>query len=134
MPDRTKAILGEGESPVKALVESSQLLVKAGATFLAFPCNTAHYFLPEVEAVVSIPIINVIEETTAEVEQRAFQIGILATGGTVKRNLQTALKARGIGRRFPMRALAVMEAIYAVKASAILRRLHRFWSLRSFTW
>ena len=40
VPDRTKAILGEGPSPVNALIESSQLLEKARATFLAFPCNT----------------------------------------------------------------------------------------------
>jgi aspartate racemase len=125
VPDRTKAILGEGESPVKALVESSQLLVKAGATFLAFPCNTAHYFLPEVEAVVSIPIINMIEETAAEVEQRGIsKIGILATDGTVKTGIyQTALKAREIGAEIPDEKgqLAVMEAIYAVKAGYDLK-------------
>ena len=54
VPDRTKAILGEGESPVRALIKSSQVLERAGATFLAFSCNTAHYFLPEVEAVVFV--------------------------------------------------------------------------------
>jgi len=68
VPDRTKAVLGEGQSPVQALIESSRLLEKAGVTFLVFPCNTAHYFLPEVQSAVSVPIINMIEETAAEVQ------------------------------------------------------------------
>ncbi|HXL04607.1 MAG: aspartate/glutamate racemase family protein [Firmicutes bacterium] len=125
VPDRTKAILGDGPSPVKALIESSQLLENAGATFLAFPCNTAHYFLPQVEAAVSVPIINMIEETAAEVEQAGIsKIGILATDGTVKTGIyQKALKARGIEAEIPdeKSQLAVMEAIYAVKAGCDLK-------------
>jgi len=125
VPDRTKAILGDGPSPVKALIESSQLLENAGATFLAFPCNTAHYFLPQVEAAVSVPIINMIEEAAAEVEQAGIsKIGILATDGTVKTGIyQKALKARGIEAEIPdeKSQLAVMEAIYAVKAGCDLK-------------
>jgi aspartate racemase len=120
VPDRTKAILGEGPSPVKALVESFQLLEKAGVTFLAFPCNTAHYYLPEVEARVSIPIVNMIEETAVEVEQAGIsKIGILATDGTIRTGIyQKALKRRGIETEIPDEKgqLAVMQAIYAVKA------------------
>lgn len=125
VPDRTKAILGEGESPVRALIESSQLLEKAGAMFLAFSCNTAHYFLPEVEAVVCVPIINMIEETAAEAERANIaRVGILATDGTVRTGLyQRALRARGIETEIPdeKRQLAVMEAIYAVKAGLDLK-------------
>jgi aspartate racemase len=125
VPDRTKAILGEGESPVRALIKSSQVLERAGATFLAFSCNTAHYFLPEVEAVVFVPIINMIEETAAEAERANIaRVGILATDGTVRTGLyQQALHARGIETEIPdeKRQLAVMEAIYAVKAGLDLK-------------
>lgn len=125
VPDRTQAILGEGPSPVKALIESSQVLEKAGATFLAFPCNTAHYFMPEVEARVSIPIINMISETAAEVEKAGIsKVGILATDGTIKTGIyQMALKARGIEAEIPdeKHQLNVMEAIYAVKAGYDLK-------------
>jgi aspartate racemase len=129
VPDRTKAILGEGPSPVKALVESAQLLEKAGATFLAFPCNTAHYFLPEVEVRVSVPIIDMIEETSIEVEKAGVsKIGILATDGTIKTGIyQKALKRRGIEAEIPdeKRQLAVMEAIYGVKAGYDLKDAER---------
>jgi aspartate racemase len=129
IPDRTKAILGEGPSPVKALVESAQLLEKAGATFLAFPCNTAHYFLPEVEVRVSVPIIDMIEETAIEVEKAGVaKIGILATDGTIKTGIyQRALKRRGIEAEIPdeKRQLAVMEAIYGVKAGYDLKDAER---------
>ena len=129
IPDRTKAILGEGPSPVKALVESAQLLEKAGATFLAFPCNTAHYFLPEVEVRVSVPIIDMIEETAIEVEKAGISnIGILATDGTIKTGIyQKALKRRGIEAEIPCEKgqLAVMEAIYAVKAGYDLKEAAR---------
>ncbi len=129
VPDRTKAILGEGPSPVKALVESAQLLEKAGATFLAFPCNTAHYFLPEVEVRVSVPIIDMIEETAIEVEKAGVaKIGILATDGTIKTGIyQKALKRRGIEAEIPdeKRQLAVMEAIYGVKAGYDLKDAER---------
>jgi aspartate racemase len=129
IPDRTKAILGEGPSPVKALVESAQLLERAGATFLAFPCNTAHYFLPEVEVRVSVPIIDMIEETAIEVEKAGISnIGILATDGTIKTGIyQKALKRRGIEAEIPCEKgqLAVMEAIYAVKAGYDLKEAAR---------
>ncbi len=125
VPDRTKAILGEGPSPVNALIESSQLLERAGATFLAFPCNTAHYFLPEVEARVSVPIINMIEETAIEVEQAGIsKIGILATDGTIKTGIyQAALTRHQIESEIPdgKCQLAVMEAIYGVKAGYDLK-------------
>jgi aspartate racemase len=129
VPDRTKAILGEGPSPVKALVESAQLLEKAGATFLAFPCNTAHYFLPKVEVRVSVPIIDMIEETAIEVEKAGVsKIGILATDGSIKTGIyQKALKRRGIEAEIPdeKRQLAVMEAIYGVKAGYDLKDAER---------
>ncbi len=125
VPDRTKAILGEGQSPVQALIESSRLLEKAGVTFLVFPCNTAHYFLPEVQSAVSVPIINMIEETAAEVQHAGIsKIGILATDGTVTTGIyQIALKARGIEAEVPDEfcQFAVMKAIYAVKAGHDLK-------------
>lgn len=125
IPDRTKAILGEGPSPVEALVESAQLLEKAGATFLAFPCNTAHYFLPEVAAKVSIPIIDMIEETAIEAEKSGIsRVGVLASDGTVKTGIyQKALRKRGIEVEIPdeKHQLAVMEAIYGVKAGYDLK-------------
>lgn len=60
IPDRPAAIRGEGESPAPMMQESAQMLEKWGAELLAIPCNTAHYFLPQVQAAVSIPVLDMI--------------------------------------------------------------------------
>jgi aspartate racemase len=86
IPDRTNAILGRGEDPVPVMVQSALRLQEAGAGILAVPCNAAHYFLPRVESCLSIPVINMIEETCSHI--RSFysdllKVGLLAATGTV---------------------------------------------------
>ncbi|GAH53208.1 unnamed protein product, partial [marine sediment metagenome] len=63
IPDRTAAILGKGEDPLPALQETARNLEKAGVDFIIIPCNTAHYFLPQIQKSVNIPVLNMIEET-----------------------------------------------------------------------
>ncbi len=55
IPDRTAAILGNGESPLPAMAESAKTLERAGADFIVIPCNTAHYWLDELQKEVAIP-------------------------------------------------------------------------------
>ena len=44
-PDRTAYILGESEDdPFAQMERDAEMLVQYGATLLAIPCNTAHYF------------------------------------------------------------------------------------------
>ena len=47
IPDRTKAILGEGQSPAPEMITSAGKLIGMGADLLMMPCNTAHYFYEE---------------------------------------------------------------------------------------
>ncbi|MCK4835869.1 MAG: aspartate/glutamate racemase family protein, partial [Candidatus Aminicenantes bacterium] len=47
IPDRTAAIIGEGDSPLPDLIKTAQSLEKAGAHFLVMPCVTAHHFYPD---------------------------------------------------------------------------------------
>jgi len=58
IPDRTKAILGLGPSPVEAMIESGRYLEQSGADFLLMPCMTAHHFIKPVQEALSIKIIN----------------------------------------------------------------------------
>ena len=44
IPDRTPAIIGDGENPLPLMAETAKNVEKAGADFLIMPCNTAHYF------------------------------------------------------------------------------------------
>lgn len=44
IPDRTAAILGEGQSPLPEMVRTARNLERAGVDFIVMPCNTAHYY------------------------------------------------------------------------------------------
>ncbi|AKB85259.1 aspartate/glutamate racemase family protein [Methanococcoides methylutens] len=90
IPDRTQAILGLGVSPVEEANKSIEVLENAGAEIIAIPCNTMHYFYPELQASTKVPIINMITETASYI-QKAFpdmkKIGLLATTGTIMTRL-----------------------------------------------
>ena len=98
IPDRTKAILGQGESPVPAMVKSARRLETAGADFIIIACNTAHYFLPEVAPQIKIPVLSIVETAANEIQKRGYKkVGLLATSGTIRTGLyQKALNAKGI--------------------------------------
>jgi len=100
IPDRTRAILENGEDPVPPLLESARLLEKAGAGILAIPCNAAHYFVPQVQAQIGIPILNMIGETCREFRSRlpnASTAGLLAASGTVRSGIyQTVFDCAGV--------------------------------------
>lgn len=83
IPDRTEAILYGGYSPVPLLQESARRLEGAGADFVIIPCNTAHYFIEEVRAVVGIPVLNMVGATMEQIPDGSVA-GLLATTGTVK--------------------------------------------------
>ena len=85
-PDRTGYILGsQEENPLPVMAEDAKKLEAYGADVIAIPCNTAHYFYNEIRSAVSVPVLNIIEET-AEVASScgAKTVGILATDGTVR--------------------------------------------------
>lgn len=88
IPDRTAFILGTSdESPLPKMIEDAKLLEKTGCDMIVIPCNTAHFFYDEVEKNVSIPIINIIDETVrycVESTPGIKNIGLLATEGTIK--------------------------------------------------
>ena len=68
------------------LVEGVKKLEKIGADFIAIPCNTVTKYLKEMEGSVSIPIINIVEETRKKIA--SFEkAGLLATKLTIRSNL-----------------------------------------------
>jgi len=87
IPDRTRAIIGNGEDPVPELIKSAKILEQSGADFLIMPCNTAHYFVDAIKENVHIPLINMLEETVKYTYEKYGQdtvVGIMATDGTIK--------------------------------------------------
>lgn len=85
IPDRTAFILGESKrSPLFDMTQDAQMLARAGCDFLVLPCNTAHFFHEHIQNAVSVPLLNIIEETVkACAAQGAHTVGVLATAGTV---------------------------------------------------
>ena len=117
IPDRTAAILdADAESPAAMLAEDARRLEQWGADVIAVPCNTAHYFYPEMSGAVKAPVLHMIREAAAELErQQVRRVGILATTGTIRSGLyQSALKERGIEPVFPSERWQeqVMSLIY----------------------
>jgi aspartate racemase len=99
IPDRTAGILGGREEEVfRHLLADAKLLEQMGATVLAIPCNTSHYFADRLQAQLNIPLINMIRETVAAIQASGKKkVGILATDGTVRTGIyQDALTQAGL--------------------------------------
>lgn len=119
IPDRTKAIISDGEDPVRELVNSAKILEKGGADFLIMPCNTAHYFIDEIKKSVNIPFLNMPEETvkyTYDKYGKDTVVGIMATDGTIKSKIYENYYSKlGIKTVVPVKTQErIMEFIYDV--------------------
>ncbi len=124
VPDRTDAILRSGPSPIEALAAMAKRLERAGADLLAMPCNTAHVYLEELRASVSIPVLDMIRETVATIDRSP--VGLLATDGTLRAGLyQRACEDGGIRVVVPDPAdqRSVMGAIERIKRGESPRRV-----------
>lgn len=101
IPDRTSYILGaSSDNPLAVMVEDAKKLQQAGADFIVIPCNTAHYFFEEIKKSISIPMINIVEETVqyaCRIIPDLKKLGVLATTGTVQSSTyQIACEKQGI--------------------------------------
>ena len=63
IPDRTAAILSGGKDPVPEMASALRSLEACGASCVIMPCNTAHYFLPRLQAMTKLPFISMLEAT-----------------------------------------------------------------------
>lgn len=128
LPSRPDAILRGGASPLPALLAGRDRLIAAGATALAMPCNTAHYWYPQLIADCPVPFISILDACRDEVVARAAPgagIGLIATGATLSAGLfSTPLREAGFVPIEPSAqelASVVLPAIAHVKAGDPLR-------------
>ncbi len=117
IPDRTSFILGESqESPLDGMLSIGNALKAQGASFIAIPCVTAHYFYKELDEGIGIPMINGVFETVSALkEQGITKAGIMATDGTIRSKiLSNELQKTGILPIVPSSARQkdVMHLIY----------------------
>lgn len=125
IPDRTSAIMGKGMSPLPFMKQSAKKLEAAGAELIAIACNTAHYYLQDIQAAINIPIINMPKETVRFIDEVGIRsVALLATDGTMATKLyQEFLRESKIAVLEPdeITQVSVMEGIYAVKAGDITK-------------
>ncbi|HFI2424201.1 amino-acid racemase [Bacillus cereus] len=72
------------EAMKKAIIEGAQKLESTGASFIAMPCNTAHLYFEELQQSLSIPILNIVDETLKAIPETAKRVALLATEATVQ--------------------------------------------------
>ena len=123
IPDRTAAILSGGPDPVPEMLSALRSLEKCGADCVVMPCNTAHYFLPRLQAETALPILDMPAITAARCAEKypGQRACVLATRGTLASGLyDEALSAQRVPFLLPDEAERdlLMHLIYdVVKAS-----------------
>jgi len=65
IPSRSRHVLYGEESPVAGMIDSCNRLANYPVDFIVIPCNSACYFLDQVQPHVSIPILNIMQVTVA---------------------------------------------------------------------
>lgn len=117
VPDRTAYILGRSEeSPLKPMVSLGQQLKAMGASVIATPCITAHYFHQDLQEGIGLPMIHGIECIARQLADSGItKVGLMATDGTVQSGIfQRQIEDKGMELILPDAEgqAAVMRLIY----------------------
>jgi aspartate racemase len=123
IPNRTDSLLsGETGPIIEALAQTALNLEQAGAGIIGIPCNTAHAFLADVRAAVSVPVLDMIGEAATRalaIYGEGTVVGLVATDGTLRTRLyHDALEGVGLVAMSPSATgiqYAVMDALESVK-------------------
>ena len=123
IPDRTAAILAGGTDPVPEMTSALRHLEDCGADCIIMPCNTAHYFLPQLQAKTEIPFLSMLSATakTCAAKYPGKTAAVLGTKGTLATGLyDRALETESVRFLLPEETERdeLMRLIYdVVKAS-----------------
>ncbi|OCH43969.1 aspartate/glutamate racemase family protein [Aliivibrio fischeri] len=125
IPDRTAFIMGHGQDPYPELKHSFEQLEQSGAECIVIPCNTAHYWYPQLSATSHVHTISIIDSVVQEAQTRRYKtVGLLATTATMKaRMYQQKLNQYHIEviETDDTQQRDVMQGIYEVKAGNVER-------------
>ena len=134
IPDRTAAILHGGTDPVPEMTTALRHLEACGADCILMACNTAHFFLPRLQALTETPILDMPAITARRCAERfpGRRAAVLGTTGTLDTGLyDRALEREGVPFLLPddTQRAELMRFIYAVvKASGPLAPESENWS------
>lgn len=88
IPDRTQAILNNGETPLPYLIESIERLNLLNVDKAFITCITSHYFFDQIKPHAQFELIHALDALNTALHQANIKkIGLLATSGTIKTQL-----------------------------------------------
>lgn len=90
IPSRSRYFIYDEESPVEGMVNSCRKLQQYPVDVIAIPCNSACYFIEEVQQNIDIPILNIIEITSNLLASKYPKVRKVAVlGGAITYNKKT---------------------------------------------
>jgi aspartate racemase len=122
IPDRVSAVASGGDAPLLPMLAGIAQLERAGAQYIAIPCNTAHRWYDELSKACRVPILHIADAVTAmmaETPASAQPIGLMATRGTIQAGIyQPRFGGAGQSLLIPDEAVqaTIDRAIAATKA------------------
>ena len=136
IPDRTGYILNpKEENPYPELLRTGRALARQGASCIAIPCVTAHYFYDALQAALPVPVIHGVKETVLHLKENGVTAaGIMATDGTIATGLfSRALESAGIACVLPsrQRQADVTHLIYRNIKAGLPVELERFRAIQA---
>lgn len=137
IPDRTAAIKsGDTQTVFKKLAEDAKFLERSGASAIAIPCNTSHYFYDELQKETSVPIINMVRETVRQMRKDGRRkVCVLATDGTMMTGIyKRECEAEGLTYVQPSDEIQklVMHIIYDQVKKGFPGNMEDFWRIHHF--
>jgi aspartate racemase len=125
IPDRSNHIVYGSESPFPALKKGILALQLSGASVVAMPCNTAHFWYEDLINSTGMEILHIADAVDYEISQLPFSVkcvGVLATTGTVDSSIyQSRLAKSGRNVILPSEneQKKVMEGIALAKSGNV---------------
>ena len=119
IPSRIAHLLeGTGDDPLPEILRVARNLQGAGAEALAMPCNTAHHYAEQIQAGVSIPLLDMVKLTVARIAaaSSAARVGLLASSAVHRVGVYAREFAeQGLQGVLPRRQDELMTLIRGVK-------------------
>jgi len=95
--------LNKPEKTLDMLIGGAKKIDSMGVDFIVMPCNTAHYFYPDMAKAISVPFICIFHATSKKIKISGFKkVGFLATETTIKhKSFHKDFEKNGIELIFP---------------------------------
>jgi aspartate racemase len=121
IPDRSRAILGQGPDPLPYLLKGIAFLNETGVGVVAIPCNSSHHWYEQISRASSAPVLHIARSCVAAIGDAPGQkVAVFATRGALASGFyQRELEARRIAYVVPepmAHQAHVDDCIRAVKA------------------